>query len=155
MPFALPGRGCPRYGDAARDPAARAPEDVARAWWTAALDASLPPDALADAGYFANSALTDEVWLPLARRSAEHTPAQTCAGDVVEGAAGHPHSPDALLLAAHLLTRPGPRVRRRRPPHARALLQAAIALAQPSGPSRRNSCARPWSKPTKWNSLGY
>ncbi|MFD3422131.1 hypothetical protein [Streptomyces decoyicus] len=138
MPLALPVRGRPRSGDAARTPAARAPEDVARVWWTAALEAGLPPGALADAGYFAKSALTDEVWLPLAWRSAEHTPAQTCAGDVAERAAGHPRSPDALLLAVHLLTRPAPApeydadVRR----HARALLQAAASLPEGERPGQ-------------------
>jgi hypothetical protein len=138
LPLALPVRGRVRSGDAAGDPAARAPEDVARAWWTAALEAGLPPGALADAGYFANSALTDEVWLPLARRSAEHTPAQTCADKVAERAAAHPRSPDALLLAGHLLTRPAPAleygadVRR----HARALLQAATALPEAERPAQ-------------------
>ncbi|MFB8401143.1 hypothetical protein [Streptomyces sp. NPDC055912] len=136
MPLALPVRGRPRPGDAAGNPTARVPEDVARVWWTAALEAGLPPGALADAGYFASSALTDEVWLPLARRSAEHTPAQTDADRVAERAAGHPRSPDALLLAAHLFTRPAPGplydadVRR----YARALLRAATALPEAERP---------------------
>ncbi|UGQ11073.1 hypothetical protein LO772_30400 [Yinghuangia sp. ASG 101] len=103
--------------------AAHTPVDIAHVWWTAALDAGLPPGALAGAGYFATSALTDEAWLPLARRSAEHTPAQEDADKVAERAARHPRSPDALILTAHLLTRPSPGrwydagVR----PHARAL----------------------------------
>lgn len=144
LPLALPLQGRPRSGDAAGDPAARAPEDVARAWWTAALEADLPPGALAAAGYFTLSALTDEVWLPLARRSAEHTPAQTGADKVAERAAAHPRSPDALLLAAHLLTRPAPDpeygadVRR----HARALLQAAAALPAAERPAEEEQLRR-------------
>lgn len=56
---------------------------------------------------------------------------------VAERAAAHPREPDALLLAAHLLTRPAPEaaydgdVRR----HARALLQAAEALPAPVPPA--------------------
>jgi len=144
MPLALSARGRPRSGDAAGAPAARAPEDVARTWWTAALEADLPSGALADAGYFVSSALTDEVWLPLARRSAEHTPAQTCADKVAERAADHPRSPEALLLAAHLLTRPAPDpeygadVRR----HARALLQAAEALPEAERPTQTEQLRR-------------
>ncbi|MEV7068557.1 hypothetical protein AB0N97_38125 [Streptomyces collinus] len=87
------------------------------------LKADLPPGTLA-AGYSILPALPDEVWLPpLARRSAEHTPAQDFADKIAERAAAHPRSPDALLLAAHLLNRPAPSplydadVRR----HARAL----------------------------------
>ncbi|MGW4954786.1 hypothetical protein [Streptomyces parvulus] len=53
-------------------------------WWTAAVDAGLPPGALAGAGDFA-AALPAEV------------------------APSHPREPDALLLAVHLLTRPTPR----------------------------------------------
>ncbi|MGW4823202.1 hypothetical protein ACWEP4_30580 [Streptomyces sp. NPDC004227] len=112
--------------------------DAATVWWTAALDVGLPPGALAGAGDFADLALADEAWLPLARRSAVHTPAQTCAGDVAERAAGHPRSPDALLLAAHLLTRPAPdpwydaEVRQQ----ARALLQAAAALPAAECPAQ-------------------
>ncbi|MFF1962483.1 hypothetical protein ACFVW5_02485 [Streptomyces sp. NPDC058232] len=133
----------PRPGAAARGRAARATMDVAHVWWAAALDADLPPGALAGAGYFAK-ALPDEVWLSLARRSAEHTPAQTCADKVAERAAGHPRSPDALLLAAHLLTRPalGPlydaEVRR----HARALLQAAVALPGAERPAQTEQLRR-------------
>ncbi|WP_329020286.1 hypothetical protein [Streptomyces sp. NBC_01601] len=121
---------CPRRqdpDDAGMPPAARAALDAATRWWTAALDASLPPGALAGAGAFADVALPDEVWLPLARASAEHTPAQEDADRVAERAAAHPASADAIVLAAHLLTRPAPaawydfEVRR----HARALLQAA------------------------------
>ncbi|MCX4550395.1 hypothetical protein [Streptomyces sp. NBC_01500] len=117
--------------------AAHTPVDVAHVWWTAALDASLPPGALAGAGYFATSTLTDEAWLPLARRSAEHTPAQENADKVAERAARHPRSPDALILTARLLTRPSPGrwydagVR----PHARALLQAVAALPPDDRPA--------------------
>ncbi|MES9520808.1 hypothetical protein [Streptomyces capoamus] len=62
--------------------------------------------------------------------SAEHTPAQQHADLVAERAAAHPTSPDAIVLATHLLTRPAPAawydsgVR----DHARALLDATAAL---------------------------
>jgi hypothetical protein len=71
------------------------------------------------------------------RRCAAHTPAQNDAVRVAERAAAHPREPDALLLAAHLLTRPVPEgahdgdIRR----HARALLQAAEALPAPDRPA--------------------
>ncbi|MFE1199945.1 hypothetical protein ACFW6E_45905 [Streptomyces olivaceoviridis] len=77
-------------------PVDRTAVDTEQVWWTAALDAGLPPGALADAGYFA-AALPDEVWLPLARRSAAHSPAQKDAGWVAEHAAAHPRESDALL----------------------------------------------------------
>ncbi|WP_063835832.1 hypothetical protein [Streptomyces mutabilis] len=143
-PLALSSRARPRTGDAAQNPAAGAPEDIARTWWTAALQAGLPPGALAAAGYFILSALPDEAWLPLARRSAEHTPAQDHADKIAERAAAHPRSPDALLLAAHLLTRPAPGplydadVRR----HARALLQAAAALPEAERPAETEQLRR-------------
>ncbi|MFD8396369.1 hypothetical protein ACFV2N_46160 [Streptomyces sp. NPDC059680] len=133
----------PRPGDGTLDPATRTTVDVAHVWWTAALDAALPPGALAGAGNFAK-ALPDEQWLPLARRSAEHTPAQDNADKVAERAAGHPRSPDALLLAAALLTRPTPApeydadVRR----HARALLQAAAALPEAERPAQAEQLRR-------------
>nr|WP_258404872.1 hypothetical protein [Streptomyces sp. F12] len=117
-------------------PADRTAVDTEQVWWTAALDAGLPPGALAGAGRFA-AALPDQVWLPLARRSAAHTPAQEDAGRVAARAAAHPREADALLLAAHLLTRPGPDgaydddVRR----HARALLRAAEAPPAPDRPA--------------------
>ncbi|MEU6071061.1 hypothetical protein ABZ864_43120 [Streptomyces sp. NPDC047082] len=120
----------PRSGDVAPALADHADEGVAHVWWRAALDAGLPSGALAGAGHFSHLSLADEVWLPLARRSAEHTPAQENADAVAERAAAHPHHPDALLLAAHLLTRPAPEpsydaeVRR----HARTLLEATTAL---------------------------
>ena len=142
--LALGTRGRPRPGDAAPDAAARAAVDAATMWWTAALEAGLPPGALAGAGDFAGSALADEVWLPLARRSAEHTPVQTEAGDVSERAAGHPRSLDALLLATHLLTRPAPdpwydaEVRK----HARALLQATTALPEAEYPAQAEQLRR-------------
>ncbi|MFC8704904.1 hypothetical protein ACFUIV_22335 [Streptomyces anulatus] len=117
-------------------PLDRTSVDTGRIWWTAALEAGLPTGALAGAGDFAAS-LPDEVWLPLARRSAAHTPAQTDAARIAERAAAHPREPDALLLAVHLLTRPAPEgahdsdVRH----HARALLQAAEALLAPDRPA--------------------
>ncbi|MET8771671.1 hypothetical protein [Streptomyces sp. NPDC004658] len=117
-------------------PVDRTSVDTERVWWTAALEAGLPAGALAGAGDFA-AALPDETWLPLARRSAAHTPAQKDAGRIAERAAAHPGEPDALLLAAHLLTRPSPEsahdgdVRH----HARALLQAAEALPAPDRPA--------------------
>ncbi|MET9615385.1 hypothetical protein [Kitasatospora indigofera] len=141
--LAILGPRRPRPGDAALDPAARTTVDVAHLWWAAALDADLPPGALAGAGHFA-TALPDEVWLPLARRSAEHTPALDNADKVAERAAGHPRNPDALLLAAHLLTRPAPapeydaEVRR----HARALLQAAAALPEAEHPAQEEQLRR-------------
>ena len=111
------------------------------------------PGALAGAGDFA-AALPDEVWLPLARRSAAHTPAQKDAGRVAARAAAHPGSSDALLLAAHLLTRPAPDGAYdgdvRRP--ARALLRAAEALPAPDRRPRPRSCAAPCSKPARWTS---
>ncbi|MFF9458629.1 hypothetical protein [Streptomyces flaveolus] len=131
-------------GSTAPASADRATVDTAHVWWTGALAAGLPPGALAGAGEFAHLALADEVWLPLARRSAEHTPAQERAAKVAERAAGHPHSPDALLLAAHLLTRPAPDleydadIRR----HARTLLEAAVALPAADRPAETERLRR-------------
>ncbi|MDP5315569.1 hypothetical protein [Streptomyces poriferorum] len=120
-------------GDTEPDPAARRVLAAAARWWTAALDADLPPGALAAAGDFADTALADTVWLPLARRSAAHTPAQTRADDIAERAAAHPRDNDALLLAAHLLTRsalaPWYDIEVRA--HARTLLLAADAQPAP------------------------
>ncbi|WP_043386798.1 helix-turn-helix domain-containing protein [Streptomyces mutabilis] len=62
------GPPAPRTGEPT--PTARTGAETPLVWWTAALDVGLPPGALADAGSF-----PDEVWLPLARRSAAHTPA--------------------------------------------------------------------------------
>ncbi|MEU4077729.1 hypothetical protein [Streptomyces venezuelae] len=124
-------------------PADRTAADTEQVWWTAALEAGLPPGALAGAGDFA-AALPDEVWLPLARRSAAHSPAQSDAGKVAERAAVHPREPDALLLAVHLLTRPSPEgvydgdVRR----HARALFQAAAALPETERPAETEQLRR-------------
>ncbi|WP_199800767.1 hypothetical protein [Streptomyces marianii] len=143
MPLALLTPARPRPGTGGPAPAAITGTDTALVWWTAALDAGLPPGALADAGYFTGT-FPDEVWLPLARRSAAHTPAQTDADKVAERAAAHPRSPDALLLAAHLLTRPAPDpaydtdVRR----HARALLQAAAALPETERPAETEQLRR-------------
>lgn len=70
-----------------------------------ALEANLPPGALAGAGGF-STALTDDVWLPLARRSAAHTLAQTRADDIAERVAAHPRDNDALLLATDVQPAP-------------------------------------------------
>ncbi|AVV46707.1 hypothetical protein PYK79_14165 [Streptomyces sp. ID05-04B] len=84
------------------------------------------------------------MWLALARRSAEHTPAQERAEAVAQRAAGHPRSSDALLLAAHLLTRPAPDleydadVRR----HAGTLLEAAVALPAADRPAETERLRR-------------
>lgn len=113
-------------------PVDRTALDTEPVWWTAALDDGMPPGASHFAG-----ALPDEVWLPLARRSAAHSPAQNDAIRVAERAAAHPREPDALLLAVHLLTHPVPQgvcdgdVRC----HARALLQTAEALPAADRPA--------------------
>ncbi|SBV01862.1 hypothetical protein YUMDRAFT_06565, partial [Streptomyces sp. OspMP-M45] len=134
-------------------PAARTAVDTEQVWWTAALDAGLPPGALAGAGlppgalagagHFA-TAFPDAVWLPLARRSAAHTPAQDNASQVAERAAAHPQDPDALLLTTHLLTGPGP-AGRHDPDvrhHARALLHAAEALPAACRPAEATQLRR-------------
>lgn len=124
-------------GDTPPEPAAHHVLAAAARWWTAALDADLPPGALAAAGDFADTALDDTVWLPLARRSAAHTPAQTRAGDIAERAAAHPRDNDALLLTAHLLTRsalaPWHDIEVRA--HARTLLLATEAQPAPEHPA--------------------
>ncbi|MFE4336573.1 hypothetical protein ACFRQM_46725 [Streptomyces sp. NPDC056831] len=97
--------------------------------WRAALTADLPPGALAGAGYFADLALDDQVWLPLGRASAEHTSPHTPAVAAWR-AAEHPGDRDALLLTTRLVARPSNLWGARdvlRP--ARALLQAAEAVA--------------------------
>ncbi|MFC8863261.1 hypothetical protein BCL80_11547 [Streptomyces avidinii] len=131
-------------GDTPPDPAAHRALAAAARWWTAALDADLPPGALAAAGDFADTALDDTVWLPLARRSAAHTPAQTRAGDIAERAAAHPRDNDALLLAAHLLTRsalaPWHDIEVRA--HARTLLLAADAQPAPEHPAATEQLRR-------------
>jgi hypothetical protein len=102
--------------------------------WRAALAADLPTGALASAGDFAKTALDDDLWLPLTRASAEHTPALTNADLVAERAAARPDSEHALLLIAQLLTQPlsaGQHVRR----HARTLLGAAAALPEAEHPT--------------------
>ncbi|MEV5383009.1 hypothetical protein [Streptomyces sp. NPDC052721] len=48
-------------------PVDRTAVDTEQVWWTAALEADLPPGALAGAGDFA-AALPEEAWLSLARR---------------------------------------------------------------------------------------
>ncbi|MER6017719.1 hypothetical protein [Streptomyces anulatus] len=73
--------------------------------WRAALAADLPPGSLAGAGYFAHLPLADDVWLPLARASAEHTPPDS-PDTAAERAATHPDSQDALVLTALLVARP-------------------------------------------------
>ncbi|MFJ4700472.1 hypothetical protein ACIP5N_22165 [Streptomyces sp. NPDC088768] len=120
-------------------PADRTTADTEQVWWTAALEAGLPPGALAGAGDFV-AALPDEVWLPLARRSAAHSPAQSDAGKVAARAAAHPREPDALLLATYLLTRPAPDTDVR--VHARALLQAAAALPETERPAETEQLRR-------------
>jgi hypothetical protein len=102
---------------------------AAVALWRAVLAAGLPPGALAGAGAFADAAVEEAVWLELMRASAEHSQPLTDADLVAERAAAHPDRPDALLLAALLVTHaPGTwqetAVRR----HTRALLDAATAL---------------------------
>ncbi|MZD16908.1 MULTISPECIES: hypothetical protein [Streptomyces] len=71
-------------------------------------------------------------------------PAQDNAAKVAERAAGHPHSPDALLLAAHLLTWPAPGLERdtdvRR--HTRTLLEAAVALPAADRPAETERLRR-------------
>ncbi|MEV7374644.1 hypothetical protein AB0O51_27655 [Streptomyces sp. NPDC090301] len=110
-------------------PPATGPELAAVATvWRAALAADLPLGALAGVGYFADLALDDAVWLPLARASAGHTPPDN-PGTAAERAASHPASRDALLLAADLVTRPADVWGQQTVlPHARALLQAATAV---------------------------
>ncbi|WP_405191712.1 hypothetical protein OG473_39260 [Streptomyces anulatus] len=73
--------------------------------WRAALAADLPPGSLAGAGYFAHLPLADDVWLPLARASAEHTPPNS-PDTAAQRAATHPDSQDALVLTALLVARP-------------------------------------------------
>ncbi|MFE0773334.1 hypothetical protein [Streptomyces sp. NPDC058861] len=95
--------------------------------WRAALDAGLPPGALAGAGYFAALPFADAVWLPLARASAEHTPPDSPA-TAAWRAAAHPGDKDALLLTTRLLTHPAARWRIQGVlPPARTLFQAAQA----------------------------
>ncbi|WP_232792164.1 hypothetical protein [Actinacidiphila yeochonensis] len=110
-------------------PAGQARAGAAVVLWRAALAAGLPAGALAGAGAFADADLDEAVWLELMRSSAEHSPALTDADLVAERAAAHPGRPDALLLAAVLVSQaPGTwreaAVRR----HARALLDAAAVL---------------------------
>ncbi|MGW0827365.1 hypothetical protein [Streptomyces sp. NPDC002845] len=127
----------PRTGTDEPAQATAAPKTAAATdLWRAALAANLPPGALAGAGTFAAAALDDAVWLPLTRSSAEHSPALTNADLVAERAASHPHSPDALLLAAQLVAYPVQpwqveAVRR----HARTLLDAAAALPEAERPA--------------------
>ncbi|MEV0598485.1 hypothetical protein AB0I82_04155 [Streptomyces sp. NPDC050315] len=104
--------------------------------WRAALAADLPPGALAGAGAFANTALEDAVWASLTLASAEHTPDLVSISAVAERAAGHPGSPEALLLTAALVGRSGSawtgaQIRQ----HARTLLQAAAALPEGERPT--------------------
>ncbi|MFB6814476.1 hypothetical protein ACFCV8_08015 [Streptomyces sp. NPDC056347] len=99
----------PGPADAPPERAARTAVAAAARWWTAALDAGLPPGALAAAaGDFVDIALDGEVWLPPTRHSAAHTPAHPRAGGIAARTAAHPRENDALLLAAYLLTRPAP-----------------------------------------------
>ncbi|MYR76568.1 hypothetical protein YUMDRAFT_06517 [Streptomyces sp. OspMP-M45] len=96
--------------------------------WKAALAADLPPGSLAGAGYFAHLPLDDEVWLPLARASTEHTPPDS-PGTTAERATAHPGSPDALVLTALLVVRPADAWGAHTVlPHARALLRAVTQV---------------------------
>ncbi|MEY9940475.1 hypothetical protein [Streptacidiphilus sp. MAP5-3] len=89
---------------------AKGPSDASEravAVWEAALDAGLPSAALAGAGEFAYSTgLDDETWLTLTRRTAEQELGLNPAHAVAQRAAGHPDSPDALIIAARLLGAP-------------------------------------------------
>lgn len=100
-------------------PVDRTALDTEQVWWTAALHAGMPPGALAGTGHFA-AALPDAVWLPLARRSAAHSPAQTDAIRVAERAAAHPREPEAPPAADRPAEvkagDPGPHPRCRHPP---------------------------------------
>ncbi|MFJ6492016.1 hypothetical protein [Streptomyces californicus] len=94
--------------------------------WRAALAADLPPGALAGAGYFAHLPLDDDVWLPLARASAEHTPPNS-PDTAAERAATHPDSQDALVLTALLVARPADTWAAHTVlPHAHALFRDAV-----------------------------
>ncbi|MFI7089611.1 hypothetical protein ACIBUR_39255 [Streptomyces anulatus] len=96
--------------------------------WRAALAADLPPRSLAGAGYFAHLPLDDEVWLPLARASAEHTPPGS-PDTAAERAAAHPGNRDALVLSARLVARPADAWGSHTVlPHARALFHDATAM---------------------------
>ncbi|MFJ2915251.1 hypothetical protein ACIO8F_39010 [Streptomyces sp. NPDC087228] len=96
--------------------------------WRAALAADLPPGALAGAGLFARTDIADDVWLPLARASAEHTPALVDASGVAERAAAHPGAPDALHLVAQLVGHP------QQPWHDEGVLHHAHALLRTAQP---------------------
>ncbi|MEV6426006.1 hypothetical protein [Streptomyces sp. NPDC051662] len=102
--------------------------DTEVALWRAALAAGLPPGALAGAGRFARSDLADDVWLPLARASAEHTPTPVDASGVAERAAAHPGIPDALHLVAQLVGHP------QHPWEDEDVLQCAHALLHAAAP---------------------
>ncbi|MGW3932323.1 hypothetical protein ACWECC_30110 [Streptomyces microflavus] len=103
------------------------PITAATELWRAALAADLPAGALAGSGLFARTDLADDVWLPLARASAEHTPALVDASAVAERAAAHPDAPDALHLTAQLVSHPQhPWEDEYVLAHAHALLDAAV-----------------------------
>jgi len=138
VPLALPVRGRPRTGDSAQNPAAGAPEDIARVVDGGAGDRPAVRRARRRRLLHPVRPHGRGVAAPgPAQRSAEHTPDQASADKAAERAAAHPRSPDALLLAVHLLTRPGRAydadVRR----HARVLLHAAAALPEAGAPLRR------------------
>lgn len=82
--------------------------------------------------------------MPLARRSAEHTPAHNNADKAAERAAGYPRSPDALLRPLTCSHPPRPThlydadVRR----HTRAPLQAATALPAAERPTETEQLRR-------------
>lgn len=86
------------------------------------------------------------MWLPPARRSAAHTPVQTRAGDIAARAATHPREPDALLLAAHLLTRLAPAPWHDGEVHAHAgtlFLDAEVLLVPTARITATSGCAGP------------
>ncbi|MFE1189907.1 hypothetical protein [[Kitasatospora] papulosa] len=103
--------------------------------WKAALAADLPPGSLAGVCFFAHLPLDDQVWLPLARASAEHTPPES-PDAAAERAAAHPGSRDALALTALLVARPLDAWSIHTVlPHARALLQDAAAMDDHAHPA--------------------
>lgn len=76
----------------------------AAALWRSALEAQLEPAALTGAGRFAYAdRLDDAAWLELTARTVARQPDLEAPYAVAERAARHPHSADALLIAAAVL----------------------------------------------------
>lgn len=100
------------------------------------------PGALAGAGLFARTAA--DVWLsPAARASTKHTAVLGDASGVAERAAAYPDAPDALYLAAQLVSRPRhPWESERVLAHPHALLHAAAPGTAEPGSSRLALLAR-------------